>query len=97
VIEKGAYSGGEICLSEYGVGVNVRTGDFLLMDVHCPHGNLPIVKETKDATRLSIVCYLREKVIANSLGHSRKACREHLKEVRDILLLEHPKKRARRF
>lgn len=95
MIEKGVYSGGEICLVEYGVGVNVRTGDFLLMDVHCPHGNLPIMKITDDATRLSIVYNLRTNVLTNSLGHSRKACREHLKEVRDILSPKHSKKRAR--
>ena len=62
VIEDGKYSGGETCLPQYGVGVDVRTGDILFMDVHEWHGNLPIKLETPDAKRLSIVCYLRHKI-----------------------------------
>jgi hypothetical protein len=56
VIETGKYKGGETCLPQYGIGVDVRTGDVLYMDVHQPHGNLPLDLETPDAIRLSIVC-----------------------------------------
>jgi hypothetical protein len=42
--------------------LDVRTGDILYMDVHQPHGNLPLELETKDAKRLSIVCYLRNNI-----------------------------------
>jgi len=59
VIEHGSYLGGETCLPQYGIGVDCRTNDILFMDVHEPHGNLPIELQSADAKRLSIVCYLR--------------------------------------
>lgn len=59
VIEHGSYLGGETCFPQYGIGVDVRTNDILFMDVHEPHGNLPIELQSADAKRLSIVCYLR--------------------------------------
>jgi hypothetical protein len=62
VIEEGKYKGAETCLPQYGIGVDVRTGDVLYMDVHQPHGNLPLELETPDAKRLSIVCYLRKSI-----------------------------------
>lgn len=62
VIEDGKYKGGETCFPQYGVGVDVRTGDVLYMDVHQPHGNLPLELETPDAKRLSVVCYLRKSI-----------------------------------
>jgi len=34
----------------------------LYMDVHQPHGNLPLELETPDSKRLSIVCYLRKSI-----------------------------------
>lgn len=62
VIEHGKYTGGETCFPQYGIGVNVRSGDVLFMDVQQPHGNLPINKKTEEAIRLSIICYLRNNV-----------------------------------
>jgi hypothetical protein len=62
VIERGKYTGGETCFPQYGIGVNVRSGDVLIMDVQQPHGNLPINKKTEDAVRLSIICYLRNNI-----------------------------------
>lgn len=87
VIERGEYSGGCTLMPQYGIGVDVRTGDFLAMDVHQWHCNtelhetpeqakrnkeLPdIYKDdptigtqgaTKNYTRISFVCYLREKL-----------------------------------
>ncbi len=70
---QGAYTG----FPQYGVAANVRTGDFLAMDVHEWHANTefrPINQvagnyKKKDIdnhwhyNRLSIVCYLREKMI----------------------------------
>jgi hypothetical protein len=55
---------------QYGVAVDVRTGCFLTMDVHewhcntefIPRNNNHPVKDT-EYNRLSIVCYLREKMI----------------------------------
>jgi len=88
VIERGKYQGGYTLFPRYKVGFDLRTGDFLAMDVHEWHCNtemhesaedkkynkdLPEVykndKETgtqgieKLYTRLSFVCYLREKLI----------------------------------
>ena len=47
VIERGNYKGGETCFPQYGVGVDVRMGDVLFMDVHQPHANLPIKKRKR--------------------------------------------------
>lgn len=62
VFEKGVYTGGETCFPQYGIGVDVRHGDFMLMDVHQPHGNLPIQFNDNNAERMSVVCYLRKNV-----------------------------------
>jgi len=85
VIEEGEYTGGETCFPQYGVGVDVRTGDVLFMNVHLPHANLPIHKKSKDAKRLSIVCYLRERVWKLTKGKSRKVYERHNKTVKKML------------
>jgi hypothetical protein len=77
VIEHGKYKGGETCFPQYGIGVNVRTGDTLFMDVHQAHGNLPIDLETDDAKRLSIVCYLRKNIWEKTKGKTVKFMTTH--------------------
>jgi hypothetical protein len=67
VLEEGKYDGGYTGFPRYGVCVDVRMGDFLAMDVHDWHCNTPLTgpkaKDGTDAfTRLSVVCYLREKM-----------------------------------
>ena len=87
VIERGKYHGGYTCFPQFGVGVDVRRGDFLAMDVHEWHTNTPIYETEEDKeyneslepafkdnpevgtvgiyqkyTRLTFVCYLREKI-----------------------------------
>lgn len=86
VIERGDYTGGYTLFPQYKVAFDVRTGDFLAMDVHQWHCNSDI-KETEEQkiandklpkiyrpsqrvlnanasyTRLSFVCYLREKIV----------------------------------
>jgi hypothetical protein len=84
VIENGHYSGAETCLPQYGIGVDVRTGDVLFMDVHEWHGNLPMTNKSKDAVRLSIVCYLRYNVWKNTLKVSKKQMIKHNKTVKNI-------------
>jgi len=42
VIERGRYHGGYTCFPQFGIGVDVRRGDFLAMDVHEWHTNTPI-------------------------------------------------------
>ena len=87
VIERGKYTGGATIFPQYKIGFNVRTGDFLAMDVHEFHCNtemkeaaadkeynkaLPKIHQDSEATgtlggekpftRISFVCYLREKL-----------------------------------
>jgi hypothetical protein len=87
VIERGRYKGGYTCFPQFGIGVDVRRGDFLAMDVHEWHTNTPIYETDEDKyyneslepafkdnpevgtvgiyekyTRLTFVCYLREKI-----------------------------------
>ena len=63
ILEEGKYKGGELGFPRYKVAVDVRNGDFLAMNVHEWHCNTKIVPKTKDYTRLSIVSYLREKML----------------------------------
>jgi hypothetical protein len=53
------YTGGYLGFPRWGICVDVRQGDFLAMDVHEYHSNTPIVGDG----RLSVVCYLRKKMI----------------------------------
>jgi hypothetical protein len=84
VIEKGKYTGGETCFPQYGIGVNVREGDILFMDVHEWHANLPIIYEEPNVERMSVVCYLRKKVWERTRNKSRKFLSDHNKTVRKI-------------
>lgn len=84
VIAKGRYSGGYTCYPEYGIGVDVRTGDFLAMDVHRFHGNVPMKHKSKDAERLSIVCYLRQGVWAKTRGTTIKDVEHSMATVKRI-------------
>ena len=88
VIERGEYKGGYTLFPRYKVGFDLRTGDFLAMDVHEWHCNtqiyetpddkkfnssLPVIYNNdietgtqgieKKYSRISFVCYLREKLI----------------------------------
>ena len=84
VIENGGYTGAETCLPQYGVGVNVRNGDILFMDVHQWHGNLPMIKQNPDINRLSIVCYLRKNVWLKTKGLSKRKMNEHISLINSI-------------
>lgn len=84
VIEHGSYEGGETCFPQYGIGVDVRTGDILFMDVHQPHSNLPIQLKTPESKRLSIVCYLRRDLWKQTQGKTRKFMLNHVKSIDNI-------------
>jgi hypothetical protein len=84
VIENGKYKGGETCLPQYGIGIDVRTQDILYMDVHEAHGNLPIILETPDAKRLSIVCYLRHNIWKQTKGKSKKFMINHNRTIKNL-------------
>ena len=87
VIERGKYHGGYTVFPQFGVGIDVRSNDFLAMDVHQWHSNTKIYETEEDRrfneklepafkdnpevgtvgiyekyTRLTFVCYLREKI-----------------------------------
>ena len=61
VCEKGKYKGGYTGFPQFGVAFDVRQGDFLAMDVHQWHANTAL--KGKNYVRMSVVCYLREKMI----------------------------------
>jgi hypothetical protein len=84
VIERGKYEGGETCFPQYGIGVDVRQGDVLYMDVHHHHANLPVVLTEKDAIRLSVVCYLRKRVWLITKGKTYRFFTKHCKTMRKI-------------
>ena len=88
VIEKGKYHGGYTVFPQFGIGIDLRTGDFAVMDVHQWHSNTEIYETNEDIefnktiknefkdnpkigtegiytkyTRLTFVCYLREKIL----------------------------------
>jgi hypothetical protein len=84
VIESGKYTGGETCFPQYGIGVDVRTGDILFMNVHEPHGNLPVKKIDNDALRLSIVCYLRYNVWLKTKNKTKKFMITHNKTIKHL-------------
>lgn len=81
-IERGEYEGGETCFPQYGIGVDVRTGDALFMNVHEWHSNLPIKLKSPDAVRLSVVCYLRLKIWERTQNKTKKFFESHNKTVR---------------
>jgi hypothetical protein len=81
-IERGEYEGGETCFPQYGIGVDVRTGDALFMNVHEWHANLPIKLKSPDAVRLSVVCYLRLKIWERTQNKTKKFFESHNKTVR---------------
>jgi hypothetical protein len=79
VISEGKYKGGETCFPQYGIGVDVKETDVIFMDVHNPHGNLPIELETTNAKRLSVVCYLRKRIWEQTRGKTKKFMIKHNK------------------
>jgi hypothetical protein len=61
-IRAGGFSGGLLVFPRFRVGVDLRTGDVLLADVHEHHGNTPIVGVPGTFERLSMVLYYRSKM-----------------------------------
>ncbi len=69
VIEKGStYGGAYTGFPQYGVAVDCRQGDFLAMDVHQLHGNCPMIPADESSQRISLVCYLRKKIVEKCQG-----------------------------
>jgi len=97
VIERGKYHGGYTLFPQYNIGFDIRTGDFLAMDVHEWHCNTELYETAEDKkankdlprihkedvetgtmgserafSRVSFVCYLREKLRKCSNSKTRK-------------------------
>jgi len=69
VIEKGKpYGGAFTGFPQYGVAVDCRQGDFLGMSVHNLHGNSPMIPTDETSQRISLVCYLRKKIVEKCQG-----------------------------
>ena len=81
-----SYTGAHTVFPRYGVGINVREGDFAGMDVHELHGNTKMICEdggladgdrsTTKAERVSIVSYARSKMIKCSSMEDELAKKE---------------------
>ena len=48
VLERGKYHGGETLFPQFGVGFDLRSGDFIAMDVHEWHCNAPMFETQED-------------------------------------------------
>jgi hypothetical protein len=90
------YEGGHLILPEFGAEVAMKPRDLLFVqNDEYLHSNTPITHRDRDATRMSLVCYVRE-----SFLFSGTASYENLR--RDFVghqqrLEEHEKVRARRW
>ena len=58
-----SYSGSFTLFPEYRIGIDCRSGDYMVFDVHRLHCNSEMIG--KDSMRLSFIFYLREKMIVN--------------------------------
>ena len=52
------------------------------MDVHEPHGNLPLKIIGNDSERMSIVCYLRKGVWEKTRNKTKKFFEKHRKTMK---------------
>jgi hypothetical protein len=76
-LRKGKYEGCYFTFLRWGIGFDLQNGDLLMCDVHRVHGNTPMVAVDKGATRLSLVMYLRERMVdclpfADELDRAKK-------------------------
>jgi hypothetical protein len=85
VIEKGKYEGGYTGFPQYKVAVDVRTGDFLAMNINELHANTPIKLKTSDAERLSIVCYLRQGIWEKSKGTTLEDVKKNQAKMKRVI------------
>jgi len=63
VCERGQWSGCYLGYPQYGVCINVREGDILIMDPHEYHCNTELHLESPDAVRLSLIIYCRQGIL----------------------------------
>ena len=63
------YEGGYTGFPEWDIGIDVRSGDIAIMDVHQPHCNTPMINKQPGSTRLSFVCYLRTDMVKGEIPY----------------------------
>lgn len=63
VMERGKLDGCYLGFPQFKVCIDVKQGDFLAMDVHQWHCNTDLYLQSDDAARVSMICYLRSKMI----------------------------------
>jgi len=61
VLGDNTFKGGYLGFPQFGIAIDVKPRDFVLMDVHQWHCNTPLEADDKNV-RLSFVCYFREKM-----------------------------------
>ena len=62
-LQMGKAWGNYLIFPKYRVAVSMTAGDVLLADVHEWHGNSPFLGVEKAHERISLVCYMREKMV----------------------------------
>lgn len=63
VVRRGYYEGAWLVFPEYMVGVDLQDGDVLFFNSHDWHGVTPMFEQADGAERISVVYYLREKMV----------------------------------
>lgn len=85
VIENGKYRGAYTGFPQYGVAVDVRTGDFLAMDVHQWHANTAQIETAKVPYRLSLVSYFRENIVLNNPNDTLAKYFQTMKQLESVM------------
>jgi hypothetical protein len=69
VIEQGYYHGGYTVFPQFGVGIDLRSGDFVAMDVHQWHANTPIYETPEDKLKnMDIVSDFKDNPAVGTAG-----------------------------
>ncbi len=69
VIEQGYYHGGFTVFPQFGVAINLRSGDFVAMDVHQWHANTPIYETAEDKVKnMDIVSDFKDNPAVGTAG-----------------------------
>jgi hypothetical protein len=98
VLRSGRFKGGVLGFPEFGVGVDMRHRDVLLMDAHSWHGNTPFSPEPKrhpngtldgdpGFERISVVCYFRTKMTTCGTAEDEAARQQVYAESRSQALV----------
>jgi hypothetical protein len=84
VIQKGEYTGGEFCLINYGIGIDIQQNDVLFVDVALHHANLPIILKNDGSIRLSIIAYFRTRIYEKTKNFTKEQYNNHLEKIKKM-------------